>query len=182
MHLISLISTSFTLKSVLDHKFLMTNLFKALCRNSTAFELFAYINNIQRSIIEVFYTTNLENPIDFHYIINQSSELTKIAVEYSEYIREVTKKDEITHGMFETFVKEKKRLDELKESFEQWKNVNLKFIDDVEARLTKRRKMLGVKWEERDMVNRLQRVTRKRAGIKRQKALQEKKQMIKFKF
>jgi len=181
LRLLSLISTSLTLKPMLDRKFLLKNVFRTVCKNSSAFELFSTINELQRSVLDVFYTTNIENPIDFHYLVNQLSNLTKISVEYADYIKKMTQQAEISHDSFEMFVKEKKRLDEFRESFNLWKEHNMRSVDDIDSKLRKKRKMLGVKWEEREIISKMQVITKKRAGLKRQRALQDKKDRIKFK-
>jgi hypothetical protein len=182
LSLSSIITINILLKQVLDKKYIMKNLFKVLCKNSTSLELFSHISELQRSVLDVFYSTNLENAVDFHYLVSQTFDLSKIAIEYGEYVKDLTDKPEGPNNMFERFVKEKKRLEEFKLAFEEWKNMKLKALEDLDANLQKKRKMLGVKWEEREMITRIQKITKKRAGLKRQKILSQKKDKIKMKF
>ena len=182
MNMICFISINLVLKPVLDHKFLVNNLFKVLCRNSTVFELFSTLNQLQNSVIEVFYTSNIENPIDFHYIINQSAYLAQVLQRYSQFILEITQTTDLQQDVFNIFINEKKALEEFKQSFDKWRNLKMKVVEDVEMKLKKRNKILGLKWEERDIFTNMQKIGKKRAGLKRQMALKEKKNRIKPNF
>jgi hypothetical protein len=82
------------------------------------------------------------------------AKLCEIGVDYSQFVRDVTIKQEFSQDNYTKFIKQKQGLDEFNMEFIVWKK-SKETKEDLDAKLKKKRRMLGVKWEERDLVNKV---------------------------
>lgn len=162
--------------TALTRKFVYEHLLNAINANHTLFGLFYHIDEVLIDIMNVFFTTNIENPIDFHYIVNQLTTVTKLTQEYAGFLKEVIQTKVFDQVVNNRFVKYKISLDEINASFQVWKKNNAKQFENIDARLKKKRALIGVKWEERTILSKAQKIAKKRSMMKKMKAVKAKKQ------
>jgi hypothetical protein len=60
-------------------------------------------------------------------------------------------------------------------SFNLWKKQNVKFESNTKKLFKKNWRTIAIKWAQRGLLNKAQRLAKKRAGLKKQKALADKK-------
>jgi len=163
-------------KNLADHNFVLDNIFNLVKRNSALLQLFYDINNFLKKALYFFFKNKLENPLDFHYIMSLLHALAKKGAEYAEFIRDLTINKQFSQEKHKIFVTKKVEISDLEKEFEKWANTR-EVQEDLNQKLRKKR-IIGVKWEERALKDALKRPG-KRSGAKKQQLLQEKKERIK---
>ena len=137
------------------------------------------IENLTHDVIKTFYKHPLENSLDFHYLNKQSIYILAVYQELKNSILDYmqSKNQKV---LFEEFVKMKKKLEALKESFEVWKSANNRTEKNFELDTKKNRKILSLKLVKKGMLSRATQIAQRRAGLRKQKALQQKAGMVKI--
>ena len=160
-----------TFRNLADHKFVLDNVFNLVKKNSALLQLFYKINNFLKRVMFFFYYTRLENPLDFHYIMSLLHNISKLGSEYVEFIRELTISKEFGPENNKTFVTKKVEVGDLSKEFEKWKNT--KEVREDLGQKQKRRRLVGVKWEERGLKSALNKKAKKIKSKKKKIILDE---------
>ena len=142
-------------------------------------EQIGLIELLCHDVLRTFYKNPLENSLDFHYLNKQSVYILGVYQDLKMSILEYIKKNN-QKILFEEFVKTKKNLEGIKESFEIWKSSNIKTEKLNELDTKRNRKILALKLAKKGMVTRATQIAQRRAGLRKQRALQEKAVMLKF--
>ena len=153
-HLLAVFRKRDNLESKLD------NVFGLLRKNSALLQPFDELNIFTKKVMFFFYYTKLDNPLDFHYIMSLLHTLAKIGSEYVEFVRMLAINGEFNQKSNKSFVAKKVEVSLLLKEFERWKNTKEEHEKDL-AEKQRRRKVLGVKWEERRLKSLLNKKTNK---------------------
>ena len=142
---------------------------KTLCSDGIIIKTFMKIEECFEDTLSTFYFSAIDNSFDYQYLINQ---LIFIAETEKKLIQEMKNedKDKNTKVCFEM----QKEMTNLQENFKNWKEFTIK-IEEDDIKLKKNQKILAVKLAKQGLVERMKTIAKKRAGMKRQRALQEKK-------
>mmetsp|Transcript_20410 Transcript_20410/g.17734 ORF Transcript_20410/g.17734 Transcript_20410/m.17734 type:complete len:479 (+) Transcript_20410:817-2253(+) len=159
-----------TFKGVATQQFVVNNMFTLMKKNSGLLDIFTMMNDTIKNVLYFFFHTKVTNPVDFHYIMNLLSKLAEIGVDYSKYVREITIKQDFSGDSKKEFVKRKQEIDEFNYEYKVWKQ-NKEAKEDLDAKLKKKKKVLGVKWQERDLLSKVSRAVKKKASKKKKAAL-----------
>lgn len=155
-----------TFRGLTTYKFVVNNIFTLMKRNSGLLEIFTDINTIMKEVIYFFFGQRITNPIDFHYLMNLLRNLAEIAVGYSTFIRDVTERMDLSSSNQQMFVAKKNQLTELTKEFMLWKQ-SKEQKENLDSILRhKKKKILGVKWEERATIGKLQKIAKKKGSEK----------------
>ena len=165
-------------KNLADHNFVLDNIFHLVKKNSALLQLFYDINNFLKKALFFFFKNKLENPLDFHYIMSLLHALAKNGADYAEFIRDLTINKQFTPEKNKIFVAKKVEITDLEKEFERWANTR-EVQEDLNQKMRKKR-IIGVKWEERALKDALKRPG-KRSSAKKQQLLQDKKEKLKSK-
>jgi len=163
-----------TFKNLADHRFVIDNIFLLVKKNSGLLQLFYEINNFLKKSVYFFFKNRLDNPLDFHYIMNLLHAISNIGSEYRDFIRELTIKKQFSPENNKMFVKKKVEVNELEREFEKWANT-IETKEDLSNKVKKKR-VIGVKWEERALRSALKHQKKPTQKIKKQKILEVKNQ------
>jgi len=145
-----------TFKNLADHRFVIDNIFLLVKKNSGLLQLFYEINNFLKRSVHFFFKNRLDNPLDFHYIMNLLHAIAKIGTDYTTFIRELTIQKQFSPENNKMFVKKKVEVNELEKEFEKWANT-IEIKEDLSNKVKKKR-VIGVKWEERALKSSLKQV------------------------
>eukprot|EP00825_Cyclidium_porcatum_P048318 TRINITY_DN8092_c0_g2_i1.p1 TRINITY_DN8092_c0_g2~~TRINITY_DN8092_c0_g2_i1.p1 ORF type:complete len:167 (-),score=35.38 TRINITY_DN8092_c0_g2_i1:313-813(-) len=150
--------------------------------NKVIFENILQFENIKREVLNTYYQTYVNNAIDYHYILMQ---LQQVANKYQEYCQEIIQflqlsKENLLQGnsIQQLIINSKKWSEEFLSSFQAWKitNANYEPKKDVVNKIKK--EYLNLKWQKRGNLTKLDKIVRKRAGLKKQKFLEFKKKKL----
>ena len=142
-------------------------------------EQIGLIEYLCHDVLRTFYKNPLENSLDFHYLNKQSVYVLGVYQDLKSSILEYINKNN-QKTLFEEFVKTKKNMEAMKENFEIWKSSNIKGEKANELDTKRNRKILALKLAKKGMVSRASQIAQRRAGLRKQRALQEKAIMIKM--
>lgn len=142
-------------------------------------EQIGLIEYLCHDVLRTFYKNPLENSLDFHYLNKQSVYVLGVYQDLKSSILEYINKNN-QKTLFEEFIKTKKSLEAMKENFEIWKSSNIKGEKANELDTKRNRKILALKLAKKGMVSRASQIAQRRAGLRKQRALQEKAIMIKM--
>lgn len=119
--------------------------------------------------LSTFYFSVIDNSFDYQYLIKQ---LIFISETQGRLIQEM--KDEDKDKNAKVCAEIRKDMTNLKENFKNWKEFTIK-VEENEIKLKKNQKIMAIKLAKQGLVERMKTIAKKRAGMKRQRALQEKK-------
>lgn len=119
--------------------------------------------------LSTFYFSTIDNSFDYQYLIKQ---LIFISETEKKLIQEI--KDEDKDKNAKVCSEIQMEMTSLQENFKNWKEFTIK-IEEDDIKLRKNQKILAIKLAKQGLVERMKTVAKKRAGMKRQRALQEKK-------
>lgn len=80
--------------------------------------------------------------------------------------------------MLKEFVQVRKNIGEKKVNFEEWKSTNVSAEQNMNKLMERNRKLIAMKWLQKK-VSKLEKIQKKKAGLKRQKLLELKAQRMK---
>jgi hypothetical protein len=81
-------------------------------------------------------------------------QLGEVGLSYSDFIREWTINQDFSQKNQEIFVKKKNELNSLVLEFNVWKQ-SKELKENLDDKMKKKKKVLGVKWEERAVIGRM---------------------------
>lgn len=157
-----------TFKGIATYKFVVHNMFNLMKKNSGLLDIFTMMNETLKSVVHFFFSTKVTNPIDFHYIMSMLSKLAEIGVDYSHFVKEITISQDFSETSKKEFITKKQEIDEFNVEYKLWKQ-NKEAKEDLDAKLKKKKKMLGVKWEERELMSKVTKAVKKRMKNKNKK-------------
>eukprot|EP00828_Plagiopyla_frontata_P036124 TRINITY_DN4775_c0_g1_i2.p1 TRINITY_DN4775_c0_g1~~TRINITY_DN4775_c0_g1_i2.p1 ORF type:complete len:400 (-),score=81.01 TRINITY_DN4775_c0_g1_i2:32-1231(-) len=177
-------SLQITLDDKLTKEFINNSLAPFSIQNNSLFTVYYTMQESIRNVINTYYEMKIENPLDFHYLLNQALLFVEKYENYDEFIKksitDYKKDDKINKHIYEQFIKSRKEIEELQEILDQWKQANTHAFKPSDNLLKKNRKILALKFVKKGFISRAQIIAKKRAGLKKQRALQEKSEKLKI--
>jgi len=143
-----------TFRGLANQKFVVYNIYNLLKKNSGLLEIFFSMNDILKGVVSYFYLQKITNPIDFHYLMSLVRQLGEVGASYSEFIKDWTIKQSFNQQNQEVFIKKKSELNSLVSEFNLWKQ-SKELKENLDEKIKKKKRLLGVKWEERAVLGKM---------------------------
>lgn len=138
-----------------------------------------FIENQSNDVIKTFFSSVLENSLDFHNINRQSVQIVSLYRTFYASLDNyrVSSNQKV---LFDELIASKKRCEEIKEAFDIWKSSNVRTEKTNEMDMKKNTKVLALKLAKKGMISRATQLAQRRAGLRKQKALQKKADLLKL--
>jgi len=167
---------------VISQEFKVLEFRKFIFKYNIHIEFFSQVDKVYKQLMKFFSTASFSNPLEFYFISSLLKKTVACGHDYTQTIIKAFNDQELAKDIHKNVIANQKQenLNQITQEYAQWLESRVK-QGRKEDKTDTKKKLTRAKWEEEKFMIRMQKIAKKRRGLKKQEMLEYKAMKLKNK-